>query len=1045
MSTPDPTAIPEEVAPPVVVVVVARNPGPFLEDALGALGTQDYPALSVLVVDAGSDADPTDRVGAALPGTFVRRVAGDPGFGGAANEALAAVRGATFFLVCHDDVILDPSAVRVMVEEAYRSNAAIVGPKLVEVDNPEILLEVGCAIDRLGGAHTGIEPGEIDQEQHDAVRDVFFVSSAAMLVRADLFDELGGFDPETFPGSEDLDLCWRARLIGARVMVAPDARARHGRAAGDRAAGDEPSRRDLARTRVRVVLTCYSFATLLRVVPVAVAVAFVEAIAFALTSRRAGAFAELGGWLWNLVHFGRLRPARRRAQSKRQIRDSDLHELQVGAATRAGAFLSQHHADERMKSIGERGRDAFDTFAEFIRHPAAIALIAFFALLLVGSRGLFSDGVPQVGTMARWPSIGALGAELTSGWRHTGLGSDAVAPPVLALMAGFGTVLFGATGMAQTLVVVGAFVLGALGAYRLVRAIDGGIGGAGIAAIAYGLSAVPRNAVAGGRLGPLVVFASAPFLTLLVLRAGRFAGVIGGARRPVLGLALGTALLAAWYPPGALVGVIVGAAVLLAAVVAGDAAAGARSLGAALLGVVGAAVLLAPWVATLLDASDDPAALGLGFRPALSLSEVLRFESGPNGAGIAGWGLVAAAAAALVVANGPRLAWVTRALVLGVAGYGVVVLPAAIAPDSGTAVPEAGLALAALGLSIAAGLGFAAFGEHLARARMGSAQVAGAIGALGLVLASFGFIGDVVDGRWRAPDSWAQGLSFTEDARDEGEFRILWLGAAEVLPFDPVEVDATLAWSMTRNGPGDVREILRAPATSADRVIVRALRSVRAGQTSRFGRMMAPAGIRYVAVPGRNGIDGDRGLEPPGISSALGNQLDLARLGSEPGLVLYENLAWIPARAVVPENNADAVPVGAVDPLQSTVRVDLEDARPVRRGAVVPGTLLLAEAFDDGWSATVGGAALPQGRAFGFTNAFSHDDRGAVTFNHSGQSRRYGVLLLQAGVWVAALTWWAWGRRTTSKVRVRPHREERRERRRVEKELDFGEDFWEGG
>src|SRR5688572_24259719 len=168
-------------APAVVAVVVTRNPGSFFEDALVALAEQDYAALSVLVVDAGSTDDPTARVAAANPSAFVRRVSGTPGFGGAANEALGAVQGATFFLVCHDDAVLDPPAVRVMVEEAFRSNAAIVGPKLVRADNPEIILEVGRSIDRLGGSHTGIEPGEVDQEQHDSVRDVFYVSTAAML------------------------------------------------------------------------------------------------------------------------------------------------------------------------------------------------------------------------------------------------------------------------------------------------------------------------------------------------------------------------------------------------------------------------------------------------------------------------------------------------------------------------------------------------------------------------------------------------------------------------------------------------------------------------------------------------------------------------------------------------------------------------------------------------------------------------------------------------------------------------------------------------
>src|SRR6185437_14085441 len=99
--------------------------------------------------------------------------------------------------------------------------------------------------------------GELDQEQHDGVRDVFYVSSAAMLVRTDLFTELGGFDPDTFPGSEDLDLCWRARLAGARIMVVPDARAAHVEAAEQRGAAERPTERDMARKRVRVVLTSY--------------------------------------------------------------------------------------------------------------------------------------------------------------------------------------------------------------------------------------------------------------------------------------------------------------------------------------------------------------------------------------------------------------------------------------------------------------------------------------------------------------------------------------------------------------------------------------------------------------------------------------------------------------------------------------------------------------------------------------------------------------------------------------------------------------------
>jgi len=262
--------------PPVVAVVVTRNPGPWLEDTLASLGGQDYDDLTVLVVDCGSREDPTPRVAEVLPRAFVRRLDDGAGFAAAANEALHTVEGATFLLICHDDVRLDPSALRFLVEEGYRSNAGILGPKLVRAENPEVLLEVGRAIDRFGAPYTGIEPGEIDQEQHDGVRDVFYVSTAVMLVRTDLFQELEGFDPATFPGAEDLDLCWRARLAGARVLVVPDARATHREAATDRLRDDRPDEFALARSRVRVLFTSYSFHKLLWLVPVGFVVGFVE-------------------------------------------------------------------------------------------------------------------------------------------------------------------------------------------------------------------------------------------------------------------------------------------------------------------------------------------------------------------------------------------------------------------------------------------------------------------------------------------------------------------------------------------------------------------------------------------------------------------------------------------------------------------------------------------------------------------------------------------------------------------------------------------------
>jgi len=217
----------ETLAPPVVAVIVTCDPGPWFAETLRAFASQEYPELSVLVLDAGSAEDPTAVVASELPGAFVRLLGVNRGFGASANEALTMVEGASHFLFCHDDVAPAPDAVHLLVEESYRSNAGVVAPKLVSWDDPGRLLHVGMAVDKGGAVVDRVEPGEVDHGQHDAVRDVFLAPGGCTLVRADLFAELGGFDPDIFAMGEDLDLCWRAQIAGARVMVAPQARVRH--------------------------------------------------------------------------------------------------------------------------------------------------------------------------------------------------------------------------------------------------------------------------------------------------------------------------------------------------------------------------------------------------------------------------------------------------------------------------------------------------------------------------------------------------------------------------------------------------------------------------------------------------------------------------------------------------------------------------------------------------------------------------------------------------------------------------------------------------
>src|SRR3954451_16004641 len=93
-------------APAVVAIVVTYNPGPWFEETLKSLRAQDYPNLSVLIVDAASTDNPLPRIANSLPSAYVRRLARNPVYAAATNRAMRVVEGATHLLLCHDDVAL---------------------------------------------------------------------------------------------------------------------------------------------------------------------------------------------------------------------------------------------------------------------------------------------------------------------------------------------------------------------------------------------------------------------------------------------------------------------------------------------------------------------------------------------------------------------------------------------------------------------------------------------------------------------------------------------------------------------------------------------------------------------------------------------------------------------------------------------------------------------------------------------------------------------------------------------------------------------------
>jgi GT2 family glycosyltransferase len=653
-------------APAVVAVVVARDPGPGFEEVMTCLADQDYPNLSILVIDAHSADEVKPRVGRSAPGAFVRRLDADPGFGAAANDVLEVVEGAAFYLFCHDDVALAPDAVRLLIEEAYRSNAAVVGPKLVEWDDPRRLLQVGQGMDHAGYGVPLVERGELDQSQHDAVRDVFTVPGPCTLVRTDLFTAIGGFDEGISDFLDDVSLCWRAHIAGARVIVAPDAVARHRDELAQRRGHDE-RRRLQARHRLRVVLSCYGPVGLARAIVQTVVLNIVEVL-YAIVAGRSKRVGDVfHAWTWNLRRIGELRDARKQVKAFRVVSDGEVRQAMSRGSARMSQFLRGQigKGDDRFTGLAGRGRDVAGVLQSGTRRASVTVWVCVLFVLLVGSRHLITRGIPAVGEMVAFSlSPIELFKAWASGWRSAGLGSETPAPTAFGVIGTLGVGFVGAMGMLRTVLTLGMIPLGAWFAYRL-PAPTGSRWAQIACLLVYVTVPLPYNALADGRWGALVLYAAAPVVVGTLASASRVTpfGPIGAAegvaapvrswRGRVLALGFVTALTATILPVAIVIVVGMALAMALGGVIALNPKGGLRMVGAGLTASAIALVLHLPWSIDLLRPGSTLSSFVGTPGPAQpsDLPALLRFEIGPLGGAPVGWCFLVAAALPLFIAR----------------------------------------------------------------------------------------------------------------------------------------------------------------------------------------------------------------------------------------------------------------------------------------------------------------------------------------------------------------------------------------------------------
>ncbi|MEZ5259732.1 MAG: glycosyltransferase, partial [Ilumatobacteraceae bacterium] len=710
-----------------------HQPDEQFETTLVSLRDQDYPNLRHLFLVTDGDEATKARILAVLPDALVRLLKDNPGFPAAANRVLKLIEGQGFFCFCHDDVVLDPDAMSRLVEELYRSNAGIVGPKLVDWDDPRVVVSVGHQVDRFGELHSEVEPGELDQEQHDAVRDVFKVGSACLLIRADLFRSLGGFaDGSEFHG-DALDLCWRAHLTGARVIVVPAARVRH-------RAGLAVRRGDLSHRRMEAVARARTVATLTGrwrtpvVLLQFVIVGVVELIVGILTGRPREGAASLYG-LARLIPARVARPAAGGSAPLRVVPDTEIA-MQLGGERPASYFFRQLRAQRRrVEAVVKRSHgDRLPAFVGLWSPPSS-------------GRQLIAHGPRARRPVRPLPAPGGAWQQFVShGETHRSSGSALRAHRWRSSPS-----RLGARRTDGALAMLGVLAPSASGAWRALAFVPSRRARLGGALVCGG--PLPYTAIATGRWGVLAAYGGLPWIFRWIRRAGGLVVLDGSGwgddeiadavavvsprelARSVAGIALVTALVGSFAPAFLLVVPLVAVVVLLGTALAGGSRTVLTATLVAIVGTAGSALLLGPFAGRFLDRGEWDWLVGPTFLEGRSIGwqRLLSLSVGPRPLGILAIGLYVPVLAGPLVARGWRLTWAARAAALVIAFLVLVLLDDRAALP--IRLPEPGLLLVpvALGLAISAACALAGFERDIRAARFGWRQPLGLLMSVALV------------------------------------------------------------------------------------------------------------------------------------------------------------------------------------------------------------------------------------------------------------------------------------------------------------------------
>lgn len=217
----------------IAIVILNWNGAQMMRRFLPSVLKYSSDDATVYVADNASTDDSVQMLKEQFPECKLILLDKNWGFAEGYNKALAQI-DAEYYLLLNSDIEVTQDWLKPMLRymEEHQEVAAC-QPKLLSEANREMFEYAGASggfLDRFGYPFCRgrvFETVEEDRGQYDSAADVLWATGAALFVRARIYKEVGGLDSRFFAHNEEIDLCWRMRIMGYRIVCLPESHIYH--------------------------------------------------------------------------------------------------------------------------------------------------------------------------------------------------------------------------------------------------------------------------------------------------------------------------------------------------------------------------------------------------------------------------------------------------------------------------------------------------------------------------------------------------------------------------------------------------------------------------------------------------------------------------------------------------------------------------------------------------------------------------------------------------------------------------------------------------